>query len=219
MPWQFDIPEATVQRLSTYRAILRRLEREGKPTVSSLEIAAIANVNAAQVRKDLSYFGDFGRRGLGYRVPQLHEEITRILGLIGGRKVFVVGAGNLGSALVGYPGFGPRGFRVVGVFDASPDRVGQMLNGQPILPMSRLPELAQDLDVDIAIVAVPGAAAQEVVDVLVAAGIRCILNLAPVQVSLPPGIVMRSFDMTSQLEILSFCLSHIAHNSEPERTA
>jgi len=105
MPWQFDIPEATVQRLSTYRAILRRLEREGRPTVSSWEIAAIANVNAAQVRKDLSYFGDFGRRGLGYRVPQLHEELTRILGLMGDRRVIVVGAGNLGSALVGYPGF------------------------------------------------------------------------------------------------------------------
>ncbi|MBP8953678.1 MAG: redox-sensing transcriptional repressor Rex [Armatimonadetes bacterium] len=218
MPWQFDIPEATVQRLSTYRAILRRLEREGRPTVSSWEIAAIANVNAAQVRKDLSYFGDFGRRGLGYRVPQLHEELTRILGLMGDRRVIVVGAGNLGSALVGYPGFEPRGFRVVGVFDASPDKVGQMLNDQPILPMSRLPELVPELGVDIAIVAVPGAAAQEVVDAVVTAGVRCVLNLAPVQVSLPPGIVMRSFDMTSQLEILSFCLSHIASDSEPERT-
>lgn len=218
MPWEFDIPEATVRRLSTYLSVLRRLERQGQATVSSSEIGAIASVNPAQVRKDLSHFGDFGRRGMGYRVPQLRERLTGILGVDEDRNVVVVGAGNLGSALVGYPGFEPRGFRVVGVFDSNPIKVGRALYGHEILPMSKLAELAPILKVDIAIVAVPAISAQFVVDALVNAGIRCILNLAPTHVTLPPGVVMRAFDMTTQLEMLSFCLSHIDEEQSGDRT-
>lgn len=217
MPWQFDIPEATVERLSRYLSILRQLERKGQATASSSEIARHANVNAAQVRKDLSYFGDFGRRGLGYRVRDLRQHLTRILGVDRERRVIVVGAGNLGSALVGYPGFEPRGFRIVGIFDNNPAKVGHRLYGQQILSMERLEELAPELEAEIAIVAVPGPSAQAVVEQLAAAGIRCILNLAPVQITVPPGAAVRSVDMTSHLELLSFALIHMSDTPEGEQ--
>lgn len=209
MPWQFDVPEATVQRLSAYLAILRRLDREGKMTASSSEIARHANVNAAQVRKDLSYFGDFGRRGLGYRVRDLRDHLMRILGVGRERRVVVIGAGNLGAALAGYPGFEPRGFRITGVFDNNPAKVGHRLYGQEIMGMDRLAEVVENAGVEIAIVAVPGAAAQAVVDAVVETGIHSILNLAPIRVMAPPSVVIRSVDMTSQLEVLSFCLTHV----------
>ena len=129
MPWQFDIPEATVGRISTYLTIVRQLEREGRQTASSSEIGERANVNAAQVRKDLSYFGDFGRRGLGYRVSDLRVHLMRILGVEHERKVILVGAGNLGAALVGYPGFEARGLRIVAVLDNNPAEIGHRLFG------------------------------------------------------------------------------------------
>lgn len=208
MPWQFNIPEATVQRLSTYLAVVRRLEQEGVRAASSSEIARYANVNAAQVRKDLSYFGDFGRRGLGYLVSELKHQLMRILGVDREHRVVLVGAGNLGAALAGYPGFEPRGFRISGVFDSNPAKVGQRLYDHEILSMSRLGEVVAATGADMAIVAVPGVAAQSVVDALVDAGIRSILNLAPVRVSAPAGVMVRSVDMTSQLELLSFGLTH-----------
>ncbi len=217
MPWQFDIPEATVQRLSTYLTILRRLEGQGMPTVASSDIAHLANVNAAQVRKDLSYFGDFGRRGLGYRVPELREHLQRILGLSEGRNVIVIGAGNLGSALVGYPGFEPRGFHVVGIFDSDPAKSGSKLYGHEIFPMDRLAELVPRIGAEIAIIAVPGPAAQSVANDLVAVGIACILNLAPVHVNIPAGVACRRVDMTGQLEVLSFCLSSFSSAPEGEQ--
>lgn len=208
MPWQFNIPEATVQRLSTYLAVVRRLEQEGVRAASSSEIARYANVNAAQVRKDLSYFGDFGRRGLGYLVSELKHQLMRILGVDREHRVVLVGAGNLGAALAGYPGFEPRGFRISGVFDSNPAKVGQRLYDHEILSMSRLGDVVAATGADMAIVAVPGVAAQSVVDALVDAGIRSILNLAPVRVSAPAGVMVRSVDMTSQLELLSFGLTH-----------
>lgn len=207
MPWQFSIPEATVERLTRYLAALRRLARDGQSTASSSVIARHARVNPAQVRKDLSYFGDFGRRGLGYRVADLTAHLTRILGLEAGRRVVVVGAGNLGTALVGYPGFEPRGFQVVGVFDVSPEKIGRRLHGEPILAIEELPRVVAERQVDIAIVTVPGAAAQAVVDRLSELGIHSILNLAPVPVTAPPQVTVRAVDMTSQLELLSFCLT------------
>jgi len=170
MPWQFDIPEATVGRISTYLTIVRQLEREGRQTASSSEIGERANVNAAQVRKDLSYFGDFGRRGLGYRVSDLRVHLMRILGVEHERKVILVGAGNLGAALVGYPGFEARGFRIVAVLDNNPAKIGHRLYGQRILPMQSLNEVVQSTGAEQGIVAVPGAAAQSVVDGLVACG-------------------------------------------------
>jgi len=217
MPWQFDIPEATVGRISTYLTIVRQLEREGKQTASSSEIAERANVNAAQVRKDLSYFGDFGRRGLGYHVRDLRSHLMRILGVESERRVVLVGAGNLGAALVGYPGFEARGFRIVAVMDNNPAKIGHLLCGQRILPMERLEELVQATGAELGIVAVPGAAAQSVVDSLVAAGLRSILNLAPVKVTASSPVVIRSVDMTSHLELLSFCLTHIPTTPEQEQ--
>jgi redox-sensing transcriptional repressor len=208
MPWQFDVPEATVQRLSTYLAVVRRLEQEGRRAASSAEIARHANVNAAQVRKDLSYFGDFGRRGLGYVVSDLKHHLMRILGVDREHRMVLVGAGNLGAALAGYPGFEPRGFRISGVFDSNPAKVGQRLYDHEILSMDRLAEVVASTGAEIGIVAVPAAAAQSVVDALVEAGIRSLLNLAPVRVSVPPGVMVRSVDMTSHLEILSFGLTH-----------
>ncbi len=216
MPWQFDIPEATVGRISTYLTIVRQLEREGRQTASSSEIGERANVNAAQVRKDLSYFGDFGRRGLGYRVSDLRVHLMRILGVEHERRVILVGAGNLGAALVGYPGFEARGFRIVAVLDNNPAKIGHRLYGQKILPMQSLNEVVQSTGAEQGIVAVPGAAAQSVVDGLVAAGVRSILNLAPVQVTASPPVVIRSVDMTSHLELLSFCLTHTPDSADRE---
>jgi len=187
--------------------VLAQLEQDGVETVSSADIGRLAATNGAQVRKDLSYFGDFGRRGLGYKVSELRAQLRAILGLERGRNVAIIGAGNLGSALVGYPGFEMRGFHVVAVFDNDPAKVGRRLRGLRILPLTRLTEVAATKDIAIAILAVPEFAAQIVADRVAEAGIRAILNFAPRHIHAPPGVVVCNVDMTSQLEFLSYFLT------------
>ena len=218
MTWPSDIPEASVGRLSTYLSILRRLEQEGEHTTSSAAIAETARVNPAQVRKDLSYFGDFGRRGVGYPVSGLREHLVRILGVGRERKVVVIGAGNMGAALAGYPGFGPRGFRIVGLFEKDPAKIGQVVSGERIIAVDRLAEVTRETGAEVAIIAVPASSAQEAVDQALEAGIQCILNLAPARVSVPRGVVVRNVDMTSQLELLSFCLAQSLKTPEGEQS-
>jgi redox-sensing transcriptional repressor len=206
MPWHYEIPEATVARYTRYLGVLREAGRAGQQTVSSEEIAEGIGVNAAQVRKDLSYCGELGKRGVGYTVADLQRHLERVLGVEQEQSVVVVGAGNIGSALVGYAGFRERGFRVAGVFDSSPDRIGRRVHGREVLPMSRLESVVRGNQAKLAIVAVPSPAAQGVVDALVEAGISCILNMAPGRVRAPQHVVVRHIDTTTELEVLSFCL-------------
>jgi redox-sensing transcriptional repressor len=200
------ISETTVRRLSLYLRTLEELESEGTGTVSSRELAIRAGTTAAQVRKDLSHFGSFGKRGLGYSVTPLRGELREILGLSGRWRVGLVGAGRIGSALFEYPSFRERGFRIVTVLDRDPAKVGKEWNGVRIRDASRLEEVLREEEVELVILAVPSGAAQPVVDRVVAAGIRGILNLAPVRLEVPPEVVVNDVDMAVELEALSFVM-------------
>ena len=198
------IPEATVARLPLYYRALLETADAGVGTVSSERLAELAGVNAAKVRKDLSFLGSYGTRGVGYDVEYLLHEISRELGLTHDWPVAIVGVGNLGQALANYRGFGARGFRVVALFDADPGKVGKRVGDLEIDPLEHLPELARERGVAIGIIATPAHAAQEVADRLVEAGVSSILNFAPAVVSAPPGVSLRKVDLAIELQILSF---------------
>jgi redox-sensing transcriptional repressor len=202
------IPEATVARLPLYYRALLELADEGVDTVSSERLAALGGVNAAKVRKDLSYLGSYGTRGVGYEVSFLVERISRELGLTHEWPVVIVGLGNLGHALANYRGFGARGFQVLALVDADPAKVGQEANGLVIEALDELPRVVADRGITIGIIATPAAAAQPVADRLVEAGVRSILNFAPAVVSVPEGVSLRKVDLATELQILSFYQSH-----------
>lgn len=204
----FKIPEATVMRLSVYSRHLAQLISEGIITVSSGEIARGVGVSSAQVRKDLAYFGEFGTRGVGYNVQELYSHIIRILGLNHSWNVMIVGAGKLGSALAVYKGFEDRGFKVRVVLDSSEERIGTKLGELVIEPMDVLEERAAREKISIGIVTVPAAAAQDVTDKLVRAGVKAILNFAPRVLKVPDSVVLRNVDLSVNLEVLSFNLSY-----------
>jgi redox-sensing transcriptional repressor len=198
------IPEATVARLPLYyRALLETADQE-IGTVSSERLAELAGVNAAKVRKDLSYLGSYGTRGVGYDVDHLLHEISRELGLTHDWPVAIVGVGNLGHALANYRGFGARGYRVVALVDADPAKVGQQVGDLVIEALDELPAIARARAVAIGIIATPAHAAQEVADRLAEAGVTSILNFAPSVVSAPPGVSLRKVDLAIELQILSF---------------
>lgn len=201
------IPEATIIRLSVYSRYLHQLDRNGVTTVSSGEIADGVNGSSAQVRKDLAYFGEFGTRGVGYNVRDLNQQIIKILGLTHKWNVVIVGAGNLGSALTQYKGFVERGFNILAVFDNDINRVGLRVSGVPILPVSQLAEFVRKEQVQIGIVAVPANFAQEVVDSLVEAGVKGILNFAPRTISVPDTVELRNVDLAVNLEIVTYNLA------------
>jgi redox-sensing transcriptional repressor len=209
------VPEGTVIRLCDYLRALTMMERRAQRRTSSSEIARWAGVKASQVRKDLSYFGEFGRRGLGYEVPLLRAQIQDILGVHRHRPTIVVGAGNLGSALARYGGFGDRGFQLVAAFDTSPERIGQTLGEVDILPLSELGPLVRERGVEIALIAVPAAAAQPVAELVVGAGVRAIINFAPVLLTLPAGVKLRNVDLARELETLCYYLP-ATDSEEPE---
>ncbi len=198
------IPEATVARLAVYLRVLNALGEQSTTTVSSEELAAAAGVNSAKLRKDLSYLGSYGTRGVGYDVETLIEHISRALGLSQHRSVVLVGIGNLGHALAGYAGFATRGFHIAALFDADPARIGELIHGLPVRPMSELSQVCRDEGVSIGVIATPGAAAQDVCDRLVAAGVTSILNFAPVVLVVPPNVDVRKVDLSVELQILSF---------------
>lgn len=200
------VPEPTIERLSTYLQCVRTMRVDGVLTASSSEIAGRTGINAAQFRKDLSYFGEFGTPGLGYDVAELEAHLSRIMGLDRQHEMLLVGAGNLGSALSHYMGFDQRGFRIVAVFDADSSKIGQTLAGCTIHPTADIAEVNTVVKAQIGVITVPGAAAQEVANSLVAAGVQAILNFAPVALSVRPGIMLRNVDLTSQLEVLSYYL-------------
>ena len=198
------IPEAAIIRLSVYSLYLTQLDKKGIVTVSSGEIADGVAVSPAQVRKDLAYFGEFGTRGVGYNVKDLHRHIMKILGLNNQWSLVIVGAGNLGTALGMYRGFKERGFNVAGVFDADSRRVGQYINESLILSMDTLAETIKEHNVNIGIISVPAEFAQDVADKLIEAGVRGILNFAPTVVSVPLSVELRNVDLSVNLEVLTF---------------
>ena len=201
------ISETTVHRLSLYLRILEEVGRAGTDTVSSGELAERAGTTAAQVRKDLSLFGSFGKRGLGYAVPKLALELCEILGLDRPWRVALVGAGRIGSALFEYPGFRWRGFEIVAVLDANPNKHGARWGDVEVQGTADLEQVLRARAVDIVILAVPAEAVPEVLDRVVAAGVRGILNFAPTQLRVPPDVAVKDVNMVMELEALSFALS------------
>lgn len=199
------IPEATVARLPMYlRALLDLAESKGNMTVSSEELARLAGVNAAKVRKDLSYLGSYGTRGVGYDVEYLLYQITRELGLTQDWPTALVGIGNLGRALASYKGFAERGFRIAALFDVEDDVVGAEVGGLDVRHLDDLKDVVTDEDISIGIIATPQMAAQEVAERLVDAGVKSILNFASAVVNVPPDVNVRKVDLSVELQILSF---------------
>jgi redox-sensing transcriptional repressor len=201
------IPEMTVRRLSVYTRCLAALEEDGVKTVSSQELAERFDLNSAQVRKDLAYFGEFGVRGIGYYVSGLKAELQRILGLDREWPVALVGFGNLGSALFHYKGFARQGFRISAIFDDDPAKWGKVVDGVTIQPLRDLPGEAKARNLQIAIVAVPAESAQAVAEKLAAAGIRAILNFAPGRIRIGKDSRLKNVDLSIELETLSFYLA------------
>lgn len=198
------IPEATVARLPVYLRSLVEVTSDGQTTISSERLAEMAGVNAAKVRKDLSYLGSYGTRGVGYDVEYLLFQINRELGLTHDWPVVIVGLGNLGQALANYGGFTDRGFPVAALVDADPAKVGTELRGHRIHHPDDLPVLVGERSITIGVIATPAAGAQDVADQLVAAGVRSILNFAPAVLSVPDGVSVRKVDLALELQILSF---------------
>jgi redox-sensing transcriptional repressor len=202
------IPEATVARLPVYLRTLLDLAAESTTTISSERLAELAGVNAAKVRKDLSYLGSYGTRGVGYDVEFLLFQMSRELGLTQDWPVVIVGIGNLGHALANYGGFGDRGFPVVGLVDVDQELVGTSVAGRVICHIDDLPDLVAGSGVAIGIIATPAHAAQDVADRLVAAGVTSILNFAPALITVPTEISLRKVDLAVELQILSFYQQH-----------
>ncbi|MET8799738.1 redox-sensing transcriptional repressor Rex [Nocardia sp. NPDC004568] len=210
---QKGIPQATVARLATYLRVLALLTDEGVAIVSSEELAVAAGVNSAKLRKDLSFLGPNGVRGVGYDVARLRARIEDVLGLSGGHRVVLVGAGNLGRALVGYRGFRRRGFAVVGVFDNDPEVIGRDVEGLRVRDAAGLTDGIAVLRPTIAVIAVPDDAAQQVCDELVAAGVQSILSFALCPLTAPPGVELRRVDLALEMQMLSF---ERVRNADPE---
>ncbi len=201
------VSEVTARRLSVYLRGLQQLEADGVRTVSSHDFARRFHLNSAQIRKDLATFGEFGIRGVGYEVSNLRRHIEALLGIDAEKRVILCGAGNLGQALAGYGGFNSGGFRVVALFDVDPAKIGTFVHGDlPVVDSARLGAFLAREPVDIAVVAVPPESAQKTTDVLVAGGVRAILNFAPVRLKAPESVFVKNVDLKIQLETLSFYL-------------
>lgn len=202
------VSDSTVRRLSLYLRVLEQMDRGGGGTVSSDHLATAAGTTAAQVRKDLSLFGSFGKRGLGYQVGDLAQRVRDILGLDRTWRVALVGAGRIGSALFAYDAFRRRGFEVVSVLDNDPAKVGARWGTVTVRDTADLEGVLRDDRVEIVILTLPASAAQEIADRAVVAGIRGILNFAPTQLHVPPGVFVQDVNMVMELEALSFDLTN-----------
>lgn len=202
------IAESTVRRLSLYLRFLEEFESRGQATVSSGELARSGGTTSAQVRKDLSFFGSFGKRGLGYGVKDLIASIREILGLEHPWPVIIIGAGKIGAALAQYRGFTTRGFHVVGVYDSDPSKVGLKLEGLTVRPDRELEADIAKHKPRIAVLAVPAEAAQPIVDRVAAAGMHAVLSFAPAPLHAPAGVTVRAVNMATELEILAYSLTH-----------
>jgi redox-sensing transcriptional repressor len=202
------VAESTVRRLSLYLRFLEEFEDQGIETVSSGALASRGGTTSAQVRKDLSFFGSFGKRGLGYPVPELAAQLRDILGLKRRYEVALIGAGKIGSALVQYRGFRQRGFDIVAIFDIDPGKVGRDWNGLCVQDVSSLETVIGGRPVDMAVLVTPADAAQPLADRLVALGVKAILNFAPVQLTVPDDVTVKTVNLALELETLSYALTN-----------
>jgi redox-sensing transcriptional repressor len=210
------VPEATVERLATYLRVLGSLGDHNATTVSSEELATAAGVNSAMLRKDLSFLGSYGIRGVGYDIATLTEQIARTLGLTVHRSVALIGMGNLGQALAGYDGFASRGFHMAALIDSDLTRIGTTIRGMVVRDVRDLAAIVKRENITIAVIATPASAAQEVCDQLVACGVTSILNFAPVVLSVPDHVDVRKVDLAAELQVLSF---HETRKARPRRVA
>jgi redox-sensing transcriptional repressor len=204
---ELQVPKAVVSRLSLYLRELQHLVRDGHETTSSTQLGGKLGFTDAQVRKDLAYFGQFGYPGIGYRCSELIEAIKKILGTNQAWPVAIVGLGNLGRALMGYKGFQQQGFQIVAAFDVDPAKIGQSVEGIQIFDLADVAQVSKELGIRLAIIAVPGVAAQKVADALVAAGIEGILNFAPVTLN-PKQVQTIGVDLAIELEQLAFAVAN-----------
>ena len=208
---QKNIPSITINRLSIYHRCLEKIaETEKKKElkiISSFEIAEMTGINSAQIRKDLAYFGEFGKRGIGYPLIDLSRELKKILGLDKKWSVIIAGAGNLGKALVRYKGFQKRGFIIKGIFDNNPSKIGKKLGHNFICDIKEMEKFIQTENINIGVLVVPADYAQEVADKMVASGIKAILNFAPAHIILPPEIEIHNVDLSIEFEGLTYYLS------------
>jgi redox-sensing transcriptional repressor len=202
------VAESTIRRLSLYLRFLEEFEGQGMGTVSSGALASRGGTTSAQVRKDLSFFGSFGKRGLGYPVPELADRLRQILGLKRRYQVALIGAGKIGSALVQYRGFRQRGFDIVAIFDSDPDKVGRQWNGLTVLDVESLEQELARRPIDMAVLVTPADAAQPVTDRLIGLGVKAILNFAPVQLNVPDDVVVKTVNLALELETLSYALAN-----------
>ena len=202
-----EVPEVVVTRLPQYVRILGRLEQEGSEVVSSQQLGEKLQVTPAQIRKDLSYFGRFGKQGRGYSVRHLLDRLREILGLDIHWDVAVVGVGRLGRAIISYPGFTPDGFRLIAAFDANPEVVGRKVGGLTVESMEKLEEQFRIKQISIAIVAVPVSHTQEVVDLLIECGVRAILNYTPTSPQVSKGVKIRNIDPVLSLQSMTYYLT------------
>lgn len=200
------IPKETIDRLPLYLRCLEKLIKAGEENISSENFSNRLNLNSAQVRKDLSYFGDFGTRGVGYKTKKLASKIREILNLNTKWKMALVGAGNIGSALLTYTGFNERDFQVEMAFDNDPDLIGEEINDVEIKDVTRLPERIEEEEIKLGIIAVPAPAAQEIADQMVEGGVTGILNFAPTLLNLPEDVRLAQVDITKELEQLVYYL-------------
>lgn len=205
-----EIPEVVINRLPVYARALSQLAESGETVVSSQTLGEALQVTPAQIRKDLSYFGRFGKQGRGYNVPTLLSKLREILGLDRRWRVVVVGVGRLGQAIVEYGGFEPQGFHIAGAFDSDPDMVGKTIGDVTIRSSSEIGEFLEDNRVDIGVVAVPASVAQQVVDTLVSGGIRAILNYAPINPHVPMNVSIRHIDPVLAMQSMTFYLKRPA---------
>jgi redox-sensing transcriptional repressor len=202
------VADSTVRRLSLYLRFLEEFEEQGIDTVSSEALAARGGTTSAQVRKDLSFFGSFGKRGLGYSVPELVTRIRDILGLRRRYRVALVGAGKIGSALVQYRGFRQRGFDIAAIFDVDPAKIGTAWNGLRVRDVRELEQVLGADPVDMVVLVTPADAAQPLTDRLVRLGVKAILNFAPVQLTVPDDVAIKTVNLALELEALSFALTN-----------
>lgn len=202
------VPLITVKRLSRYLRALERFQERGYETIASEELAGELHLKPSQLRKDLAYFGEFGTRGMGYNIPRLAEALRRILGLHRQWAIGIIGVGNLGTALLRYRGLNEKGFRVAALFDDDPEKVGSSRSGILIHHVDELPEVVREKNIQIAILTIPAPAARAMAEVVIAAGVRSILNFAPVSIKVPPGVQYLHVDIASELKILSHFLAN-----------